>query len=252
MFSTTFDYIITQQYATRSIINNDKTLTATTRKELGFELKDMLASCFFNYKICSVSDFTYFYDESNGNCYTFNKGVYDNGTTYDKKSVSIARPLYGLILELYLGDPTVDSYHEFNNGIMISIHNQSSVPFTQGEKMKAAAGAETDFIMSRNFISKLESPYDTCKYTSTSTSLTNPFYSDYIVNTLGVKYSQEYCYALCVQKQIMNTCNCSNAFMPTFNGTNNFCLSNNAACFQNLIYDFGSTQAAVDCQTDCP
>jgi hypothetical protein len=252
IFDTTFEYIITQQYVTRSIINDDKTLTVITRKELGFKLEDMLVSCFFNYKSCSASDFTYFYDASNGNCYTFNKGVYDNGTTYDKKNVSIAGPLYGLVLELYLGDPTVDSYREFNNGVMVSIHNQSSVPFTQGEKMKAAAGTETDFIMNRNFITKLETPYGTCKYTSTSTSSTNSFYSDYIVSTLGVKYSQEYCFALCVQKQIMNTCNCSNALMPTFNGTTNFCLSDKADCLKNLIYGFGSTQAAVDCQTDCP
>ena len=66
-YGSPFDYIISQQYYTRTFINNDKNLTDKTRKRMGFELKDMLISCFFNYKICKASDFTYFYDPLYGN-----------------------------------------------------------------------------------------------------------------------------------------------------------------------------------------
>ena len=85
-----FANIISDIYATRSLINNDKNLTNENRKEMGYQLKDMLISCFFNYEPCTVNDFTYFHDPLYGNCYTFNKGINDNGTKTDIKIVSLA------------------------------------------------------------------------------------------------------------------------------------------------------------------
>ena len=162
--------------------------------------------------------------------------------------------LYGLILELYLGDPKKETFYEFNDGVLISIHNQSTIPFTQGEKIKAAAGLETDLIMSRNFISKLEKPHGDCLKDTTSSSTFSSDYFDYIVRTIGETYSQEYCYALCVQKHIIDTCNCSNTLMPIFNGTTHFCVNFNieVACMKKLIFNFGSTKGATDCKAFCP
>jgi hypothetical protein len=213
-FASPFSYIISHHYLTRTAIKNDKNLTNSERKSIGFELKVMLISCSFNYEPCNANDFTYYYDSNYGNCYTFNKGVDDNGTKNEIKTVSLAGMLYGLILELYLGDPKTDTYLESSDGLIISVHNQSSIPFGKDDKLRAAAGAETDFIISRNFISKLEAPYGDCQKDTSKTSEFRSFYFDYLVRSLDVDYSQENCYALCVQKQIINACNCSNTFMP--------------------------------------
>jgi hypothetical protein len=247
-----FEYIISQQYIIRSIVNNDKYFTYESRKKIGFELKDMLISCYFNYQPCDVNDFTYIYDPLLGNCYTFNKGVHDNGSTNSIKKVSVAGTLYGLILELYLGDPKVDTINELNDGVVISIHNQSTKPFTQGDKIKAAAGAETDLIVSRNFISKLEFPYGTCLKDTTISSKFSSFYFDYIVRIIGETYSHQYCYDLCFQKAIMNKCNCTNTFMPTFNGSNDICFEDKIYCMQNIVNGFGETPDASDCHLYCP
>jgi hypothetical protein len=249
-----FYYIISQQYLSRTFINNDPNLTNTTRKELGFELKDMLLSCSFNYLPCFVSDFTYYYDSTYGNCYTFNKGVDDNGNKNEIKKVSSAGLLYGLVLEIFVGDPKVDTYLESSDGVIISVHNQTSIPFTQGDKMRAATGAETDLIISRNFISKLETPYGDCLKDTSKTSKFTSFYFDYLVKTVGVSYSQENCFALCLQKQIINACNCSNTYLPSFNDFKHFCVDQviESPCALDAVASFSKTNASEECKKSCP
>jgi hypothetical protein len=251
IYGPPLDYLTALKYITRTFINNDKTLTYNDRKEMGFQLKDMLISCSFNYRTCNESDFEYSYEPLYGNCYTFNNGLNGNGTI---KKLSLAGTMYGLILELYLGDPKVDTKYELNDGLLISIHNQSIKQFTQGENIVAAAGAETFFSVSRNFISKLEYPYGDCLKDIKSSSTFNSFYFDYLVRKIGETYSQEHCYSLCFQKKIINKCNFTNSFMPTFNDTNHFCgaADGEIACLLDIVNNFGDTQAAVDCQTYCP
>jgi hypothetical protein len=247
-------YSLSQQYLSRSAINNDLNLTLSEKKSIGFELKDMLVSCCFNYEPCYLSDFTYFYDSTYGNCYTFNKGYDENGTNKEIKTLSLAGPLYGLILELFLGDPNVDTYLEPDDGLLVSIHNQSSVPFTQGDRIKVAAGAETDLIVNRNFISKLEFPYGDCLKDTSSKTVFTSYYFDYLVKTMKVEYNQENCFALCLQKYIMESCNCSNSFMPAFNFTTHFCVNPRVEipCMKNVITNFSKTSASLKCQEACP
>jgi hypothetical protein len=247
-----FQYMISQIFLTRTFISADKSLNETSRRQIGFELKDMLISCVFNYKLCDANDFTYFYDPLLGNCYTFNKGVYDNGTVYNPKTVSLSGSLYGLILELFLGDPNVDTDHEFDDGVVISIHNQSSDAFRDDQKIMAAANAETDIVVNRNFVSKLETPYGDCLKDVSNSSTFSSFCFDYIVKTLGIRYSQKQCFGLCIQKNIIDTCNCTNTLIPTFNDANNYCSPSDFPCVMELINTFGDIQASKDCKIACP
>ena len=75
------------------------------RKSIGYNIEDMLISCYFNYNSCNASDFTYFYSPLYGNCYTFNGGVFENGSTYPIKTVSSNGLFFGLTHELFIGDP---------------------------------------------------------------------------------------------------------------------------------------------------
>jgi amiloride-sensitive sodium channel subunit alpha len=253
-YATPYDYINAVLYYTRTAIGVDTNLTETTRKDMGYEMKDMLISCLFNYDSCSVNDFTYFYDPIYGNCYTFNKGVDDNGTLNEIRKVSTSNGAYsGLILEIFVGDPKIESYFEFNDGVLISIHNQSTKPFSQGDKIKAAAGAETDLILSRNFITKLESPHGDCLKDKTNSSKFTSFYFDYIVKTLGVDYSHEYCFNLCLQTQIINACNCSNTLMPSFRNTTKYCkdYTTEILCMTDVVKKVNKT-FALECEIACP
>ena len=216
------------------------------RKSYGYQLENMLVSCHFNYNPCYLSDFTYFYDPLYGNCYTFNKEA-------PVKNITIPGLSYGLTLELFLGNPPTETQYQFNDGIIVSIDNQSSIPFADEEAFKVAAGSETDLIVRRNFVNMLPSPYGNCLSDSSTNSTFHSTYFDFIVTNLNGTYKHNFCYSLCVQKYIILNCSCSTLNMPLFENHSSICMtSNDMLCVDIVIENFGSTSACQDCQTACP
>jgi hypothetical protein len=72
------------------------------KQMLGHELEDILIKCTFNYKLCSLSDFSWSFDDVYGNCYSFNSGFYSNGTKEpNAKGTPISGSEFGLQLTLY-------------------------------------------------------------------------------------------------------------------------------------------------------
>ena len=240
-FPTLLEWMYAQFYTLLQQINGDPSLTYTSRKAMGFQIESMLVSCMFNYLSCNISDFTYFYHPKYGNCYTFNGNL-------PAKTISTPGLIYGLTLELYLGNPPVDTVYNYEDGVYVSIFNQTDAPFTRMDVIKVPAGAETDLIMNRNFLSRLSPPYGKCMATEFSSDLYN-----YIVNTLNVSYSQEYCYSLCMQQQTKNNCSCVNLFLPMFlNDNTSFCVSAQVDCMRNLANQFGNTIGNSICTAACP
>lgn len=64
-------------------------------RQNGFQLTQMLISCMFDLKPCSVSDFVWFYSFDYGNCYRF------NGNNEIVRVVKKAGPLNGLRLNIF-------------------------------------------------------------------------------------------------------------------------------------------------------
>lgn len=66
-------------------------------EDIGFTMKTMLISCYFNGKRCGVTDFKWTYSFEYSNCYTFNHKI-------DRvEKTRITGPNSGLTLELYVG-----------------------------------------------------------------------------------------------------------------------------------------------------
>jgi len=55
-------------------IYSGQNLSIEQKKRLGHDIQDILINCIFNNEPCSSNDFTWSYDQSYGNCYTFNSG----------------------------------------------------------------------------------------------------------------------------------------------------------------------------------
>ena len=91
---------------------------STVRKSIGYQIEDMLVSCMFNFLQCDSSDFSYYYHPQYGDCYTFNKEM-------PAKTNSVPGVTYGLILELYLGNPLVDIVNNDIDGVVMSSHKYS-------------------------------------------------------------------------------------------------------------------------------
>jgi hypothetical protein len=255
LFLSPLIMLYNRQYAIKLLVNNNPNLTNEARKALGYQIEDMLVSCYFNYEICTADDFTYSYSSSYGNCYTFNGGgFYTNGTEKKIKNVSLAGADYGLTLELFVANPSIDSFCESEDGIYLSINNQTTVPFSKMDVIKASSGSSTDFIVRRNFITKMPSPYSNCLADTSNTSTFTSFYYDYIVKTLRISYSEELCFSYCIQNTIMKSCGCANGKLPLFlkNFTHMCWNDTEKYCLIDIVSNFGSYNYSSECKSACP
>jgi len=248
-YTSLFEWSQACAYLLRILVNQDphKVITDTNRKSYGYEIENMLISCYFNYQPCYSADFTYFYHSYYGNCYTFNSGVYSNGTKYRIKTSSLSGAGYGLNLELYLGDPYYTWDFHINDGIYLAIQNQSSKPLWSGNILKVSSAAETDFIIKRNFVTNLPSPYGTCTLNGSDSS-----YYNYIVKTLGTNYDEMFCFQLCLQDNIVKYCGCYSSFYPAYgaNSSNSYC---NTLNLKECMLNYTSTSDITkSCRTLCP
>jgi hypothetical protein len=156
-------------------------------------------------------------------------------------------------LELFLGNSSNETVFEYNDEVIISIVNQTSLPFKEGDIMKVAAGEETDLIVRRVFIMQLPSPYGNCLKDTTSNSTFDSVFFNYIVNKLGTLYSQNHCYSLCIQNQIINKCACSSLKLPIFMNTTVICNQTfQMSCADGLTINFSSSDESKNCQNACP
>ena len=85
-------------------IKNDKSLTVADKRKFGFEISYMLLTCFFNDKPCTANDFTWHYDFSYGNCFTFNSGYNSSGSKIPILKMNEPGSDRSFKLELFLGD----------------------------------------------------------------------------------------------------------------------------------------------------
>ncbi len=212
------------------------------RRSIGFELDDMLLQCNFNWIPCSKSDFNYLYDPIYGNCFTFNNQRII-------KQVSSQGPSYGLVLDLFLGNPKVQSDYEINDGVIIVIHNQSTVPFFSSDRIYSATNSETDLKISRNFISKLGMPYNNC--IKSGQAFESEYYS-YIVSILEMKYTQQHCFSLCLQKIGIDNCNCSLNWLKNYQNSS-YCTLDKIGCMTNVVEKYLSKILKdSNCVRSCP
>ena len=246
VFSSPLNRLLVFNGVLRTFFNLDPSLTNTTRKDFGYKIEDMLISCFFNYLPCTANDFKYFYSALYGNCYTFNGGFYNNGSTYNIKTVSLSGQLYGLQLELYAGDPN-NILNEYQDGFIFSIQNKTAEPFWQGNILKVETGMETDFIMKRNFIHKLPPPYGNCLADTSS----SPYY-DFISKSLGNSYSQELCLQVCLQDLIIQNCGCMTINLPFYKNSSLADSQTKTDCYQAFINNYGSNNKSTFCTSSCP
>ena len=241
-FNNYYEWNWFTRYNTRVLLATDTTLNSTTKKALGFQIEDMLLSCEFNAKPCNSSDFNYYFHRRYGNCYTWNYGT-------PALKTSLAERDGGLTLELYLGNPANDTIYNNIDGVYISIHNQSDIPFSKNPVIIAATGVSSNFILKKNIVKKLQPPYGTCMEDGFSSDL-----HDYIVNS-GITYSQEYCFSLCFGELFFSTCGCILVDFPTMNSTARTCSQFSAtdnACGRSIFVAMENETIVATCTAKCP
>lgn len=245
------DFVLANKIFSQASLTNNMNLTSQ-RRQFGYELHESILGCWFGYEMCSKNDFAWFYDNVYGNCYTFNKGILDNHSTTDLLKVSTSGVDFGLQLELFMGKPKDQLLTEYNIGAIVLVHNQTKTPVLSSRRIMVTTGFETDVAITRHFISKLDFPYSNCVKDVSKASGISPVLVDHILDKLNASYDQEYCFLLCLQKMIIDECNCTNGKLPPY-GDQPMCLtSSKISCMFKTVQDFSNRSLRDECLVYCP
>ena len=203
---------------------------------------------------CSASDFTWSFDFSYGNCFTFNSGLDANGTHVDLKESIISGYGFGLYLKLYVNvyEELLDLAWRINDlGAVIRIANNSyETLYPFGEGILLSPGFETNIVVDREFRSVLPKPYSNCEIDSNAPKFIQglDFYN--LLMELGYKYTQKDCFVECYQQYVFNKYNCTYYFYPSLKYkkcTRYFSL---ATVYRNFPFDKNFINS--NCLSSCP
>jgi hypothetical protein len=251
--SFNLDYYFTeaQENLKRKIAN----LSINDQKSTGFQLNNKtLISCSFNKAICDSSSFTTYFNYDYGNCYTFNGGAGNN----EILNTSLAGSKYGLTLEILTGDPINQILPETNNGLLLVVHNQTktlvpSIELNNG--ILIPTGYNSYVSVSREFRSKLPSPYSNCITDLTTSQNLGSVLYDYMSQSNVTTYDQPSCVRLCYQTVVQNLCECYDPKYPSLGNMTNKCLNaSQVECLLNVtnkIFLNGNNYQNI-CGFDCP
>lgn len=224
------------------------------REILSYSIDDMLLGCRFNNKKCTKDDFEHIFTFTYGNCYKFNSGknFYGNESV-PLKYISSPGKKNGLRLELFIGHSRQDIDILRTTGAHIFIHNSSILPLTDLEGISLAPGFETDVIINQVNFNKQSYPYSNCIENVTSMDSYDSFLFKSTVN-FTKKYRQKYCFQLCYQRYLQESCNCFDVALPYFelNATRPCNDFESLMCGYGIYANFTTSSVATECFSECP
>ena len=242
-------------------------LSLFEKQQLGHRLDDILLRCSFDNQPCSAKDFTWSFDQIDGNCFTFNSGYEeDKEDTGRRKKVplkksNIAGWTFGLNVMLYA--KFHENLIEFNSytgdglGIYLDVGNSSTgLSSHDFGGIYISPGYLTNVVLTRTFKYMLPKPYSNCLIDDESFDATSYELVD-LVTKSSYKYTNEVCLEQCYQKLLIEKCKCVNQwFLTLFNVTEDCSLTLKTNDCMNDFYAiaFNSSDAAIidACGLECP
>ena len=209
--------------------------------ELSNSLMKRIQYCIFNAKPCVKNDFSWYFSYLYGNCFSFNSNL------NSPKGTTLGGSMYGLIL--LIGNITNENKIStfYASGLKILIHNDSYLTSSTKQTL-AETGKLTNIEIKKTFTYRQPFPYSDC---IDLTHFRSDLY-DQIKNS-SRKYHQNDCFELCMQKQIIEKCECFHFSLPFYqNNSVKPCFSTNqSSCAFRLLLEF---KANLDrqCKSECP
>ena len=221
---------------------------------LGFSLEsDLLFKCYFNKKICDHTYFKHFWDNNYGSCYTFNSGVNLKGESTPLLKTSRTGPSFGLHLDVFVDNPLSQNQLMDKKGLHIVIHNNSEPYYTSTSSIDVPTGFETYIGIQRVYTEKLEKPYSDCLAEMKPFSETSAKLFGYMTDLNATAYSSDFCYKMCYQEAVINTCNCYDIQFPQINNITKACYTfNDVSCVVYVNNLFAEEDIERICNHSCP
>jgi hypothetical protein len=129
----------------------------------GFGIDQMLISCNYQSKQCSMNDFMYHYDFFYGLCWRFNAGKGLQGNDLPIRTAGQVGWKNGLQLELYAGHAELQERLTLKRGFRVLVFNKSTVfPIADEIGIDVSTGQETNIGIKRTFVNHLPDPFSNC------------------------------------------------------------------------------------------
>jgi hypothetical protein len=228
----------------------------TFKKAISHSFDDVLIGCKFNYQQCYSSDFKWEFDQTYGNCYSFNSGFNSTGQKTDLKKSSLAGNVYGLQLDLY-----VDFYENltfFNSvlggkGVIVRIDNASYVVDHLADGISVSVGSITNIALRREKHFAIKSPYSDCVLDNDVTNVFDSYIYKAIIAS-GFTYSQQFCLIQCAQKLVIDTCGCYLTYLTKIFDATKCTNATSISCAQNAYWNVYSSNDYMNkqCLPLCP
>ena len=150
-------------------------------------------------------------------------------------------------------DLTQPKYFEYKTGLVLLIHNQSTIPYTLSTEISIQSGFETYVGITKVFKNKLGTPYSDCISTfKSSDTYVNKLFGYF--KELNVNYyDQTVCFTLCYQDQLLSKCGCLDITTPTIKGALYCANDAEVTCLEEFNTYFTTTdiQSLCHCPQQC-
>jgi len=219
-------------------------LSDEQKQEFGFSLNQSLKECSFHTEPCLASDFTWRFSYRYGNCFQFDPHRI-------VKNVYLSENMYGIFLTL----GNLENQNEFPSnpaeGLKIFFHNGTEFSLNDIE-IYIEAGKQVKINLHKTMTYRQPSPYSDCQDLS---SFKSEIY-DYIKSSNNGEYSQKKCFFLCLQKLIIDSCQCFSTYFPMFDSGHNKQIRpcadpNQNLCLNDMIARY-SNNIEETCASECP
>ena len=171
------------------------------------------------------------------------------------KKSNIAGNGYGLCLELYTNYYENLSY--FNSflggqGLLVRIDNISHTIDYAKDGILVSSGRVSNIALNREFKSTLPRPYSNCDFElDKSTSFNSILFN--LIQKSSIEYTQQFCLNQCLQKLLVQKCNCVFSFFKSvFNAS--ICTGLNVYCAIDQYFNVFAANDYVknNCLPQCP
>ena len=214
---------------------SDEQLRAT-----GASIDDMLVDCTYASNKCTSDDFEWIFHPVFLNCYRFNS-LKRNATL--RRATLPGFRNNRLAIQLYAGETNSSSSPIANYtstaGFYVFVHNATEYPFNNAPSpYMVTPGIGTLIAVSRTFYEQYEYKYSECTVNNRD-ELTEPLdvnsgLFEQVVAT-GYAYSRTTCLQFCVQRLIVQHCNCSLTLID-YRPSSTLCLTSDQLTCANLYY----------------
>ena len=193
----------------------------------------------------SIQYFRRYYSYLYGNCYQFNTGFnFSNSPVRLLKQTGEGRE-YGLQViygPLINKNEYISSY---SDGLTVFIHNQSFLPLT-ASAIGVKTGEETNIALGRSFTYNSPQPYTECDDMS---SFQSELYN--LLKQTNYSYRQHDCFNLCLQRNIINACDCYWTRYIRMYGAQPCLNFTQLECILNVQNYFDQEKCISDCPLEC-